>query len=74
VERRPPGCKPPDSVKKGRYSPPLSVPIIENRCTSEVLGQLRIVNVRQCTSQFEKNIPALKCKGQVQVGHSLKNG
>jgi len=30
------GCKPLDSVKKDRYSPPLRVPVIENRCTSAV--------------------------------------
>ncbi len=29
-----PGCKPPASVKQDRYSPPLSVPVIENRCTT----------------------------------------
>ncbi len=29
-----PGCKPPDSVKKGQYTPPLRVPVIGNRCTS----------------------------------------
>ena len=29
-----PGCKPPKSVKRDRYSPPLRVPGIGNRCTS----------------------------------------
>ena len=28
-----PGCKPPENVKRDRYSPPLSVLVIENRCT-----------------------------------------
>ncbi len=29
-----PGCKPLDSIKKDRYSPPVRVPVIGNRCTS----------------------------------------
>jgi len=33
-----PGCNPPDSVKKDRYSPPLGVPVIENRCTTRSPG------------------------------------
>ena len=29
-----PGGNPPDSVKKGQYTPPVRVPVIGNRCTS----------------------------------------
>ncbi len=36
------GMQTPESVKKGRYSPPLSVPVIENRCTSaQFLANMR---------------------------------
>ena len=49
-----PGCKPPESVKRERYSPPLRVPVIENRCTSGPFHRILRVLMQIATSRVER--------------------
>jgi hypothetical protein len=56
-----PGCKPPEGVKRDRCSPPLSVLVIENRCTSGAFH----LTLRVCGSDRRSHAKARRTRSSV---------